>query len=407
MGISSSKMVEENYFDLKYLKIIYQDFEKEYIKNKSILNLSKADIEEIENLELVKEIRRNSHFNKEIIKKIKQRNYKNLILFGMGGSSLGIKTIFEALNHEEKTEKKFYLIDNVDGENFEKIFRKIKIKDSFFVFVSKSGNTIEIKNLLKETLKKINEKKTNSSERILFITENNESFLNNFGKKKNIEICHVNKNLGGRFSVLSSASIIPCELLDISWEEILKGATSTYAKLKSHKFTPVLCLVIFYYRNYLQGKDISVLMSYKDNLNSFGQWFVQLWGESLGKQSKDKKNIGLTPISCLGPKDQHSQMQLILDGPKNKTVTFITINKSQGANRKLEKLSLLEQEATSNTINERGIPSIKFDIKKLDAPTLGSIFLILQLTTILLAKNLKITPFNQPAVELIKKRLES
>ena len=400
-------MVEKNYFDLRYLKIIYQDFKKEYIKNKSILDLSKADVEEIENLELIKEIHKNSHFNKEIIKKIKKRNYKNLVLFGMGGSSLGIKTIFEVLNHEEKTEKKFYLVDNVDGENFEKIFKKIKIKDSFFVFVSKSGNTIEIKNLLKETLKKIKEKKTNYSERILFVTENNKSFLNNFGKKENIETCHINKNLGGRFSVLSSVSIIPCELLEINWEEILKGAISTYKKLKAYKFTAILHLVAFYHCNYLQGRDISILMPYKDNLNSFGQWFMQLWGESLSKQRKDKKNIGLTPISYLGPKDQHSQMQLILDGPKNKTIAFITVSKSQGANRKLEKLSLLEQKATSDAIKERGVPSIKFDIKKLDAPTLGSIFLIFQLTTILLAKSLKINPFNQPAVELIKKRLKN
>ena len=100
-------------------------------------------------------------------------------------------------------------------------------------------------------------------------------------------------------------------------------------------------------------------------------------------------------------------MQLVLDGPKNKTVTFITVSKSESANRNLEKLSLLEQEATSNAIKERGIPSIKFDIKTLNAPTLGSIFLIFQLTVILLAKNLKINPFNQPAVELIKKRLKS
>jgi len=407
VGICSSEMVGENYFNLRYLKIISQDSKKKSIKEESVLNFSKVNIEEIENLELIKEIFKDSHFNKEIIKKIKKIKYKNLILFGMGGSSLGIKTIFEGLDYQRKKKKKFYLVDNIDGENFEKIFKEIKIKDSFFIFVSKSGNTIEIKNLLKEALKKINKEKTNCSERILFITENNKSFLNNFAKKKNIKTCHINKNLGGRFSVLSSVSIIPCELLEMNWEEILKGAINTYKELKECEFTAVLYLASFYHQHYLQGRDISILMSYKDNLNAFGQWFMQLWGESLGKQRRDKKNIGLTPINYIGPKDQHSQMQLVLDGPKNKTVTFITVSKSESANRNLEKLSLLEQEATSNAIKERGIPSIKFDIKTLNAPTLGSIFLIFQLTVILLAKNLKINPFNQPAVELIKKRLKS
>jgi glucose-6-phosphate isomerase len=100
-------------------------------------------------------------------------------------------------------------------------------------------------------------------------------------------------------------------------------------------------------------------------------------------------------------------MQLVLDGPKNKTITFITVRKSQESNKRLESLALLEQAATLEATKERKIPSVKFEIKKLDGPTLGSIFLVFQLTVILLARNLNINPFNQPAVELIKKRLES
>ena len=148
-------------------------------------------------------------------------------------------------------------------------------------------------------------------------------------------------------------------------------------------------------------------MPYKDNLNSFGEWFMQLWGESLGKQGGSRKNIGLTPINYLGPRDQHSQMQLVLDGPKNKTITFITVRKSQVSNKRLESLALLEQSATFEATKERKIPSVKFETRRLDGPALGSIFLIFQLTAILLAKNLNINPFDQPAVELIKKRLKS
>ena len=107
-------MVGENYFNLRYLKIISQDSKKKSIKEESVLNFSKVNIEEIENLELIKEIFKDSHFNKEIIKKIKKIKYKNLILFGMGGSSLGIKTIFEGLDYQRKKKKKFYLVDNID-----------------------------------------------------------------------------------------------------------------------------------------------------------------------------------------------------------------------------------------------------------------------------------------------------
>ena len=201
--------------------------------------------------------------------------------------------------------------------------------------------------------------------------------------------------------------MIPCELAGINSREILTGAKDTYEKLRRERFISVTRLANFYYNNYLDGKSISIVMPYKDNLNSFGEWFMQLWGESLGKQGASRKNIGLTPINYLGPRDQHSQMQLVLDGPKNKTITFITVRKSQVSNKRLENLALLEQSATFEATTERKIPSVKFETRRLDGPALGSIFLIFQLTAILLAKNLNINPFDQPAVELIKKRLKS
>ncbi len=404
MGICGSKMVKKTFFDLKYWRLSYQNTSKNRSKLRS---LSKSEIKELDNLELIKELYKDPGLYKESTDFIKKNRYSNLVVFGMGGSSLGTKAIFEASNYSKKSKKNLHIVNNIDGESFEKFFKEIKIKDSFLIFVSKSGDTIEIKNLVKETFKKISEKKVNHHKQVLFITESRESFLHKFARAKKVQTFYINENLGGRFSALSPSSMIPCELAGINSQEILIGAKDTYDKLKTLKFTPVIKLANFYYNNYLDGRDISVLMPYKDNLNSFGEWFMQLWGESLGKQRQNKKNIGLTPINYLGPRDQHSQMQLVLDGPKNKTITFITVRKSQESNKRLESLALLEQAATLEATKERKIPSVKFEIKKLDGPTLGSIFLVFQLTVILLARNLNINPFNQPAVELIKKRLES
>jgi len=388
----------------KYWGFSYRNTWKNHSKLRS---LSKSAIKELDNLELIKEIYNEPRQYKKLTDFIKKNPYSNLVVFGMGGSSLGTKAIFEALNYSKKGKKNLHIINNVDGDSFEKLFKEIKIKDSFFIFVSKSGDTIEIKNLVKETFKKISEKKVNHQKRVLFITEFRESFLDKFGRAKKVPTFYINKNLGGRFSVLSPSSMIPCELAGINSREILTGAKDTYERLRRERFISVTRLANFYYNNYLDGKNISIVMPYKDNLNSFGEWFMQLWGESLGKQGESRKNIGLTPINYLGPRDQHSQMQLVLDGPKNKTITFITVRKSQVSNKRLENLALLEQSATFEATKERKIPSVKFETRRLDGPALGSIFLIFQLTAILLAKNLNINPFDQPAVELIKKRLKS
>lgn len=141
-------------------------------------------------------------------------------------------------------------------------------------------------------------------------------------------------------------------------------------------------------------------MLYKDFLDSFGEWFMQLWGESLGK-----KNIGLTPITYLGPRDQHSQLQLVLDGPKNKTVTFISVSKTAFGNKRLDALSQIEMNATLSACRKRKIPVTSFKMKDLTPESISSMIIILEITTILLAKKLNINPFNQPSVELIKKNI--
>ena len=137
----------------------------------------------------------------------------------------------------------------------------------------------------------------------------------------------------------------------------------------------------------------------------FGEWFMQLWGESLGKISEDGVSAGLTPIRYLGPKDQHSQMQLILDGPKDKTLTVLSIKNNKKGNSELNRSALKEKDATVKALNIKKIPCVEIEINKLSEESLGSLLIVFQLTTIILAKKMKVNPFNQPAVELIKKNL--
>jgi glucose-6-phosphate isomerase len=360
-------------------------------------------IKEIDSLEIVKEIKELDKI-KSLLSKKKFKN-KNLVFFGLGGSSLGIKTIVESLNHKAKFKNSIYIIDNVDGEYFEEIFNEINIKFTNFIFISKSGDTFEIKNLLTETLKKIKLKGIKINSCLYFITENNNGYLNKFARKNNIETFHVNPNIGGRFSVLSKSSLVPCEMMNIKWKEIISAAISCYELHYFEGFKRINYLANFYYKNLLKNKSNTGLISYKNNLNSFGEWFMQLWGESLGKTRNDGVEIGLTPSRYLGPKDQHSQLQLILDGPKDKTITLLYAENSISGNKSLHKSVLKEKLATSLALDKKRVPHVELEMKLLDEKVLGELFLIFELTTILLAKKMKINAFDQPAVELIKKYL--
>jgi glucose-6-phosphate isomerase len=392
-------MVANKNFIIKNLKLTIPKS-----SNKKLARLTQKYIEKINNLEFINEIRGVEKL-KSLIKG-KNLTSKDLVLFGLGGSSLGTKTIIEGLGHQEKTNRKIYIIDNLDGETFEQVFKKIKIRSTNFIFVSKSGSTFEIKGLLKEVIKKINAAKVPLSPRIFFITEDNNGHLNSFGKKEGIHTFHINPDIGGRFSVLSRSTLLPCEMVGVKWKRIIKGALDCYEQLYETKFTSICALSDFYYENLLKGKDVTAVMSYKDSLESFGEWFMQLWAESLGKTKSNGASVGLTPARYLGPKDQHSQMQLVLDGPKNKTITFISTKNNSRENSSLGKHSLLAKTATIKALRIKKVPHVQIEINKLDEEGIGQLFIVFQLTTVLLAKRMRINPFDQPAVELIKRNLK-
>ena len=331
-------------------------------------------------------------FTKKQLKKYKKFNFFQI--YGMGGSSLGIQAIYDFM--KPKIKKKFYFFDNLDSKN-----KIIKTKSkSLNLIISKSGNTLE-------TI--VNENIFSGSNK-LYITENNNNYLRNTALRLKKEIIEHKNFIGGRYSVLSEVGMLPAELMGLNSNKFKR-----FDKLVSNRdfINSLLTNVNMLYRLVKMGKTNSIILNYDESSYNLFRWYQQLVAESLGKNSK-----GVLPIISEMPKDNHSLMQLYLDGNKNSFFTFFDVknNNSSKINKKklfgsykyLKKHNLLsvklaQKQATINVFQEKGIPFRNFEVLKKNEETLGELFTFFMLETILLGKMLRINPYDQPAVELIKK----
>ena len=312
----------------------------------------------------------------------------------MGGSTLGAQAIYDFLN--KKIDKKFYFSDNLQPN--QKIYKNKKITN---LIISKSGNTIETivnANIL------IKKKDTN-----MFITEKKKSYLYFLAKKLKAEIIHHNNYIGGRYSVLSEVGMLPAELmgLDVSkfrqlnnlvknkffLDNLISNVSSTIFLVKKKKFN-------------------SVIINYDERSENLFKWYQQLIAESLGKKRK-----GILPFVSNMPKDNHSVMQLYLDGFTNNFFTFFFVNDSGSSkinnnqllkgqeflkNKNIRDIIFAQKKASESVFLKKNIPFRSFEIKKRDEKTLGELFCFFILETILLGKALNVNPYDQPSVELIK-----
>ena len=331
-------------------------------------------------------------FNKKQLKKFKKFNFFQI--YGMGGSSLGIQAIYDFM--KPKIKKKFYFFDNLDSKN-----KIIKTKSkSLNLIISKSGNTLE-------TI--VNENIFSGSNK-LYITENSNNYLRNNALRLKKEIIEHKNFIGGRYSVLSEVGMLPAELMGLNSNKFKK-----FDKLVSNRdfLNSLLTNVNMLYRLVKMGKTNSIILNYDESSYNLFRWYQQLVAESLGKNSK-----GVLPIISEMPKDNHSLMQLYLDGNKNSFFTFFDIKNYNSPKIKkkrifsnykyLKKHDLFsiksaQKKATINVFKAKGIPFRTFEVLKKNEETLGELFTFFMLETILLGKMLKINPYDQPAVELIKK----
>ena len=355
------------------------------LKLKSILN---------ENNQVIQSLRKNykDSFNKKKLKSLdKTLEYR---IIGMGGSTLGAQAIYDFL--KKKIKKKFSFIDNLQPK------QKLLFNKSYNnLVVSKSGNTIETIVNFNTLIKK--------KDKNLFITENKNSYLRQLGNKLKCEIIDHNNYIGGRYSVLSEVGMLPSELMGFKPENFRQLNTL----IKNKKFMDALVInvsnIIFFLKN---KKFNSIIINYDESSTNLFNWYQQLVAESLGKNKS-----GILPIVSNMPKDNHSVMQLYLDGFQNNFFTFFFVKEKNSIkinnktilsdykylkNKNINQIMYAQMKATENVFKKKKIPFRTFEINKRDEKTLGELFCFFILETILIGKCLNINPYDQPAVELIK-----
>ena len=324
----------------------------------------------------------------------KYKAFSNFRVIGMGGSILGTRTIYEFLKH--KIKKNFSFIDNLQNTLSQSKKKTVNI------IVSKSGNTIETIANSNIILKKNNKN--------IFVTENKKNYLYRLAENLKGEIVHHNNYIGGRYSVLSEVGMLPAELMGLK----SKNFRQFNSLMKNKRFLNSLInnvgSILYYIKN---QKFNSIIINYDEKSESLFKWYQQLVAESLGKKKK-----GLLPIVSNMPKDNHSVMQLYLDGFQNNFYTFFYVDEKKSKklnnkiilpshkflkNKSISKIIYSQKKASENIFLKKNIPFRSFEVKKRDEKTLGELFSFFILETILLGKALKLNPYDQPAVELIKK----
>jgi len=371
-------------------------------KTKKFYNSLVKDIID-EKIPLFKSYEKDYKFDFSSLTLKKFSKYKNIIIIGIGGSILGTKSIYSFL--KKKIKKKIFFFDNLDP-NLNLEYKKIKnLKNSCFIVVSKSGNTLEtITNLGTIFSKSLLKKK------LIIITEITDSALMTIANKYDAEIIEHKEFIGGRYSVLSESGMFPAALMGLNLTKFKK--LNSLINKKSFVSALIQNVAGIYTLNLKKIKN-SVILNYESNLNDLGYWYQQLVAESLGKEGK-----GINPILSFAPKDHHSLLQLYLDGPRDKFFTFFTSSKKKYhfkvdqnvipknlqflRGKNLEYIINAQCNATKNVFKLRKIPYREINFNKRNEDELGEIYIFFVLETILLSRLMDVNPFDQPAVEQIK-----
>lgn len=373
----SKNIILKNFYSLKKNKKIKLELNKILDSKSEIIN------------SLKKEFKLNYN-----LKNLKIKKKFNLRIIGVGGSILGAKAIYSFLSNTIK--KKISFIDNLEIDNL-----KQTKKNCTNLIISKSGNTLETIVNSNFLIKK--------NDQNIFLTEKKENYLNSLAHKLKSEVISHNNFIGGRYSVLSETGMLPAELMGLKVSQF-KQLNSL---VKKPIFLTALVNNVSSTLHFLKKKKFnSIIINYDPKSEDLLKWYQQLIAESLGKN-----NQGILPIISNMPKDNHSVMQLFLDGFKNNFFTFFFVNELKSPkinnnsilsshkflkNKNLNQILFAQKVATEQVFKNKNIPFRSFQIMKRDEKSLGELFCFFILETILLAKVLKINAYDQPAVELIK-----
>jgi len=360
---------------------------------------------------------------KEYAKTVKQNN---IVVIGIGGSTLGTYAIYKFLKHSKELSKKLFFLETTDPIDIKSKVEGIDLEDTLFIVISKSGTTVETVSIWKYIHSLVKIDKTNT----VIVTES-DSKLNAYAQANEMQTFEIPKDVGGRFSVFSAVGLLPLAIVGIDIDEILRGTQEVHNSFfsQSEEYINILKKARFFVE-YKNRFNINVVFSYSSRLEGFNKWYIQLWGESLGKVDINDTRQGLTPIGIIGPIDQHSFLQLIVEGKRDKTITVIKVDNFDSdlkipsvSLEGLEELDYLDNIKFSSLINKQAdatIASIKnlndipCDVITIDAvceSAVAGLMYKYELLTSVCAKFMYINAYDQPGVEsgkiILKEKLRS
>jgi glucose-6-phosphate isomerase len=359
--------------------------------------------------------------------------FDDVVVLGIGGSALGpialrtalLKPQWNALSKDERAGwPRLHVLDNVDPRTIAALLDRLDLARALFIVISKSGGTAEtmaqylvIRGRLESALK------GDVQRHLVFVTDPEKGALRAIARNESIPTLDIPPTVGGRYSVLTPVGVLPAALTGMDTKSILAGAAemAQRCQVDSLAKNPAgIFATLQFLADTKLGRHIHVLMPYSDPLRDIADWFVQLWAESLGKhRTAGDAGIGPTPLAALGATDQHSKVQLFMEGPPDKTVSFISVEAEPvkleipklhsdvkelaylGGHR-LGELLDIERRATAGALARRGRPNLTIHVDTPDANHLGMLFMFLEIATIYAGELYGINPLDQPGVELGK-----
>ncbi len=357
--------------------------------------------------------------------------FENLLVLGIGGSSLGGRALVSALCHpfhnllprERRGAMRVFFPDNSDPATFEALLGTLDLAETCFATITKSGGTAETMSqhlaLRERCVSRFGIE--GFRERCVLVTDPAKGALRQIADDEGLRALPVPANVGGRFSALSAVGLLPAAAAGVDVPALLAGAAAMEARCRTGSLREnpaLLYAAALYLPDVRRGRRIDVLMPYADALRDTGDWFVQLWAESLGKRPE----VGPTPFRAVGATDQHSSMQLMIEGPNDKVVTLVRVIRPRADlsisvpepyrahpeiayldGHTMGELIEAERRSTAAALRQAGRPTASIALPRLDARAMGELLMLLELATAYAGGLYGVNAFDQPGVEAGKR----
>jgi len=368
----------------------------------------------------------------ELADQARRRGVRDVVVLGIGGSGLGpiaLRTALCAPGYNALDDAtrggmpRLHVLDNVDPATVEATLLRLDLASSLFIVTSKSGGTAETLAQYLVVRGRLDDAGLPARDHLVFVTDPSKGALRRIAGEEDIATAEIPPAVGGRFSVLTPVGLLPAAMMGIDLAALLAGAADMRARCEGNAWSanPAGAFAVLQWlADTRHGRSGHVFMPYSDPLRDCAAWFIQLWAESLGKIRPDGRHVGPTPIAALGATDQHSQVQLFMEGPADKTVTFVTV--AEGAadltipslhrehadlaylgGHRLGELLSVEQRATAGALAARGRLNMTLALDRVDAWHVGALFMLLEVATAFAGALYGINAFDQPGVELGKR----